>query len=333
MWNELTSDHKPNFVDLGCGNGLLVYILQEEGYHGVGIDVRKRKIWDIYPTYVNLREKTIEPSEDLPFPDVDWFIGNHSDELTPWIPVISSKSNYRANFFLLPCCSYDFDGRKYSRMNTSKSQYNDYLEYVEQICKICGFIVKRDKLRIPSTKKICLISTGRNYKEEEYKNVNESVSIYIKDRCKSIKKSNSNGSFIVRSAIEPVRNCTKLDQELISRIIKLIMDRLLKEENFVKKTDNNEGHWNAGGSLSFPDIVKCINQSDLKLLKKECGGIQTLMRNHRYIFDLNNGRIKLRIPLELKDVDKYKMKPCWFLKNHPQGCIHDSIHCAYKHTE
>uniref|UniRef100_A0A8C4QBA7 tRNA (uracil-O(2)-)-methyltransferase n=1 Tax=Eptatretus burgeri TaxID=7764 RepID=A0A8C4QBA7_EPTBU len=36
------------FVDLGCGNGLLVHILTREGYPGRGIDLRKRKIWDMY---------------------------------------------------------------------------------------------------------------------------------------------------------------------------------------------------------------------------------------------------------------------------------------------
>lgn len=45
----------PSFVDLGCGNGLLVYILNQEGYPGMGIDVRKRKIWDVYPKDVNLQ--------------------------------------------------------------------------------------------------------------------------------------------------------------------------------------------------------------------------------------------------------------------------------------
>lgn len=45
---------KQTFVDLGCGNGLLVYILAMEGYSGVGIDVRKRNIWDMYSSKVKL---------------------------------------------------------------------------------------------------------------------------------------------------------------------------------------------------------------------------------------------------------------------------------------
>lgn len=43
------SDRLQSFVDLGCGNGLLVYILSSEGHSGYGIDLRKRGIWDMYP--------------------------------------------------------------------------------------------------------------------------------------------------------------------------------------------------------------------------------------------------------------------------------------------
>uniref|UniRef100_A0AAQ4PXI9 tRNA (uracil-O(2)-)-methyltransferase n=1 Tax=Gasterosteus aculeatus aculeatus TaxID=481459 RepID=A0AAQ4PXI9_GASAC len=52
LWAEeraekgLTS--RQSFVDLGCGNGLLVHILAGEGHPGRGIDVRRRKIWDMY---------------------------------------------------------------------------------------------------------------------------------------------------------------------------------------------------------------------------------------------------------------------------------------------
>lgn len=43
------------FVDLGCGNGLLVYILSSEGHQGLGIDLRKRGIWDTYPETTKLK--------------------------------------------------------------------------------------------------------------------------------------------------------------------------------------------------------------------------------------------------------------------------------------
>lgn len=49
-------DKKPQkFVDLGCGNGLLVYIMNSEGHDGIGIDVRSRKIWENYPSSTVLK--------------------------------------------------------------------------------------------------------------------------------------------------------------------------------------------------------------------------------------------------------------------------------------
>lgn len=46
--------NKQSFIDLGCGNGLLVYILSSEGHPGRGVDVRKRGIWDMYPNFIKL---------------------------------------------------------------------------------------------------------------------------------------------------------------------------------------------------------------------------------------------------------------------------------------
>uniref|UniRef100_A0A6G1RC06 tRNA (uracil-O(2)-)-methyltransferase n=1 Tax=Hypotaenidia okinawae TaxID=2861861 RepID=A0A6G1RC06_9GRUI len=95
LWEEDRKEKgltkKQSFVDLGCGNGLLVHILNNEGHSGRGIDVRRRKIWDMYGPETHLEESTIVPGDSHIFPDTDWLIGNHSDELTPWIPVIAAR--------------------------------------------------------------------------------------------------------------------------------------------------------------------------------------------------------------------------------------------------
>ena len=52
---QLNTDKLQSFVDLGCGNGLLVYLLSSEGHPGYGIDLRKRGIWDIYPSTTILK--------------------------------------------------------------------------------------------------------------------------------------------------------------------------------------------------------------------------------------------------------------------------------------
>ena len=89
-------------------------MLTMEGHSGVGYDIRRRGIWSWYPDSVKLQEKTIVPSLETKFPDVDWILGNHSDELTPWIPVLAALSGHRTSFWVLPCCPFSFSA-KYQR--------------------------------------------------------------------------------------------------------------------------------------------------------------------------------------------------------------------------
>ncbi|XP_032080530.1 probable tRNA (uracil-O(2)-)-methyltransferase isoform X2 [Thamnophis elegans] len=149
---------KQSFVDLGCGNGLLVHILSNEGHPGKGMDVRRRKIWDMYGPQTFLEESAINPNNL--YPDADWLIGNHSDELTPWIPVMAARSSHSCRYFLLPCCFFDFYG-KYNRRQSQRSQYREYLDFVTEVGTVCGFQVEEDCLRIPSTKRVCLIGMSR----------------------------------------------------------------------------------------------------------------------------------------------------------------------------
>ncbi|KAI9841245.1 MAG: tRNA(Ser) Um(44) 2'-O-methyltransferase [Sclerophora amabilis] len=53
----------PGFVDIGCGNGILVDVLREEGWKGWGFDARRRKSWDGFPGFVqdSLKEALLVP--------------------------------------------------------------------------------------------------------------------------------------------------------------------------------------------------------------------------------------------------------------------------------
>ncbi|XP_058861112.1 probable tRNA (uracil-O(2)-)-methyltransferase isoform X2 [Acipenser ruthenus] len=185
MWEEERKEkdlaEKQSFVDLGCGNGLLVHILSNEGHPGRGIDVRKRKIWDMYGPQTHLEECAITPSENFLFPDVDWLIGNHSDELTPWIPVMSSRSSYSCRFFVLPCCFFDFIG-KYNRRQCKKTQYREYIDFIAEVASVCGFDVEEDCLRIPSTKRVCLVGKTRTYDSSCEAQIDEQRIQLIKNR-------------------------------------------------------------------------------------------------------------------------------------------------------
>ncbi|KAF3052207.1 tRNA(Ser) Um(44) 2'-O-methyltransferase [Didymella keratinophila] len=141
----------PGFVDIGCGNGLLVHILNEEGWKGWGFDARRRKTWDTFPlphqeklkemllipavldsspspspsTEIEIdgpREQTAEhatpPSHNGIFPTNTFIISNHADELTPWTPLLASLS--QSPFIAIPCCSHDFGGTRFRAPSVRK---------------------------------------------------------------------------------------------------------------------------------------------------------------------------------------------------------------------
>ncbi|ODO08454.1 hypothetical protein L198_00184 [Cryptococcus wingfieldii CBS 7118] len=116
---------KAGFVDLGCGNGLLVHILASEGYQGVGYDLRPRQAWSSYPSSTQARLHSLEIDPPAWFPatldewksggwsgsvvrDDSFLIGNHADQLTPWIPLFSLLPKTPIPFLSFPCCLHLF---------------------------------------------------------------------------------------------------------------------------------------------------------------------------------------------------------------------------------
>ncbi|CAE6437812.1 unnamed protein product [Rhizoctonia solani] len=119
------------FRDMGCGNGLLTHILVSSGYEGLGIDLRARKSWTSFGPETASRLKvqaldltSIRYDASLGrftgLPDVlgsndqkragrVFLIGNHADELTPWMPVMAHAA--RAHFVSVPCCFWALDSR------------------------------------------------------------------------------------------------------------------------------------------------------------------------------------------------------------------------------
>lgn len=184
LWADMYKDAPfPGFVDIGCGNGLLVYVLQQEGYEGWGFDARARKSWLAYtkpssssPTGRSLEEKLLLPivtttSDDggpnLPsqldtskfhdgtFKPGTFIVSNHADELTPWTPILGALSH--CPFLMIPCCSHNLTGAKFRarppRDKTKpRSTYASLVDWVSCIAKDCGWQVETEMLRIPSTR-------------------------------------------------------------------------------------------------------------------------------------------------------------------------------------
>ncbi|OTB15281.1 hypothetical protein K445DRAFT_12048 [Daldinia sp. EC12] len=198
LWAQMYKDSQfPGFVDIGCGNGLLVYLLRKEGYSGWGFDARKRKSWEQYSEMISdgperqesLRQHVLLPSvvdhhldredtdseniynvdntnliHDGLFPEGTFIISNHADELTPWTPILATISN--CLFIMIPCCSHDLTGARFrapapKAQGKSPSAYSSLVEWIKNIAKDCGWEIETEMLRIPSTRNIGLIGRKR----------------------------------------------------------------------------------------------------------------------------------------------------------------------------
>jgi tRNASer (uridine44-2'-O)-methyltransferase len=180
-----------------CGNGLLTHILVSEGYGGTGIDLRPRTSWSHYPpsTQACLHVHAFDPTAALSTTALmtsngtfvqslghylkpgTFLIGNHADELTPWVPVLSTLHSL-SGYINIPCCAWSFDA-KYERSRTSLyplppkigkspdefiqslnmgaegwggSSYSMYRSWLASMSLHCGWEVECEVLRIPSTR-------------------------------------------------------------------------------------------------------------------------------------------------------------------------------------
>ncbi|KAI0487681.1 hypothetical protein F4859DRAFT_465923 [Xylaria cf. heliscus] len=194
LWADMYRDTPfPGFVDIGCGNGLLVYILRQEGYSGWGFDARKRKSWDSFTEKIDvtseddanhsLRQLVLLPAilqdqqqksvldpelsqrvHDGQFPRGTFIISNHADELTPWTPILATISE--CPFIMIPCCSHNLSGARFraaapKEKGKSGSAYSSLVEWVKKIAHDSGWDVETEMLRIPSTRNTGIIGRHR----------------------------------------------------------------------------------------------------------------------------------------------------------------------------
>ncbi|MFH4973663.1 hypothetical protein AB6A40_000372 [Gnathostoma spinigerum] len=313
---ELWSSYgiKPRrFCDVGCGNGLLVYLLCKQNITGFGIDVRRRNIWDSF-VGAELVERSLNPERDC-ISDADFFIGNHSDEMTPWIPILAARNC--CAFFLLPCCPYDFFG-KYTRKkeDTGSSTYLAYLSYIRRICIRLGFDVKEDRLKIPSTKRHCFFCTI------PASGLSSEISSVIADLL-----ANKSQFFMPRSKIISVQGYSKLSPTFRQSLT-------LKIFNFLLQTGDPSGSaWPAGNEVDILDITALLSPDEKSRLKKSDGGVQTFLKNQHQVFKVMGGKVRIRrwSSESTSTSNKKKTQQCWFHLHHPNGCPLPADICSYIH--
>lgn len=314
------------FIDLGCGNGLLTFLLSSEGYPGVGIDMRQRRSWSLFGSSLYL-ESLIDPHSPILHNlilsnEYTLLIGNHSDELTPWLPVLAQQCS--CDVFLLPCCFFEFSGKKFITNNHDHTtQYEQYLLYIENICNILDFNIKKDKLRIPSTKNICFMLHQNNDCVNSIESIRtrlldrlgidinlENANPQIPDHCPALKKS------------KPDFYSTKFS------IIQFLFEYLLEDNN------NNK-------PLTLSSAYDILPNKLCEQLKSENGGLKSIILSYRHAlyFDPKSKLITLSNP-ELNSISRkqssktiFKTKPCFFYMFHPNGCPLTDEQCAFSHCK
>lgn len=134
----------PGFVDVACGNGMLVYILLMEGYAGWGFDAKSRRPWTIFPERVQERllERVYVPKpfadavdmENLgmktyteDFPRDTFIISLHADEVTIWTPIMAALACPESPlpFMAIPCCSVSLSGLPLQKGGTPQPASGD----------------------------------------------------------------------------------------------------------------------------------------------------------------------------------------------------------------
>jgi len=188
LWSQ-SRGKETRFVDIGCGNGVLVYVLIMEGYEGYGFDARRRKSWTIFPQHVQdlLHEKILIPRflehvsgeeiHDGTFDDGIFLISNHADELTPYTPLLAALTP-DSGFLAIPCCEHDFSGAKISggllkngkgKDGAGQGRYGIYCNWICEIARQMGWTVEKEMLRIPSTRNVGIVGRQINSQGDKEK--------------------------------------------------------------------------------------------------------------------------------------------------------------------
>jgi tRNASer (uridine44-2'-O)-methyltransferase len=285
--------------------------------------MRRRRSWSLFGSSLYL-ESLINPHSPslhhlITSDGYTLLIGNHSDELTPWLPVLARQCF--CDVFLLPCCFFDFSGKKFiTNKHDDSTQYEQYLLYIEKLARTLDFDVKKDKLRIPSTKNICFTFHQQN--EMSLDSIRTrlfdqfGIDINIEHADPQIP---NHRALLTKS--KPEFYSTKFS------IIRFLFEHLLAHKN----------------SLTLASAYDILPNELCEQLKSENGGLKSIILSYRHAlyFDSKSKLITLANPqlnsMTLKQKQSsniiFKTKPCFFDAFHPNGCPLTDEQCAFTHCK
>ncbi|NXU66826.1 TRM44 methyltransferase, partial [Horornis vulcanius] len=187
------------------------------------------------------------------------------------------RSSYSCCYFVLPCCFFDFHG-KYSRRQSKKTQYREYLDFVAQVGFVCGFHVEEDCLRIPSTKRVSFVGKSRTYAAAEHALIDQQITQFInsrracavatcdrrvglnhEDHCGGLCKGAGSEppedetetagtiwmpGFQPREKVEQIRNCASLPRDFVDEVVLNVANLLLNAAPPKSHSDKQGGNMN-----------------------------------------------------------------------------------------
>lgn len=154
----------------------------------------------------------------------------------------------------------------------------------------------------------------------------------------------------LRTKEQIVRNCTQIDRNIVNEIVlklfKILLNNYNDDESFESdnknafQNDNTEkdNNWNAGKYIEIIDLIKHLSENELRILKSECGGLKTLLKNKHEIFVINGNTVSIRKP-QIKEIEflkekiKLKKRKCFFYDYHPDGCPLKDDECTFIHEK
>lgn len=182
------------------------------------------------------------------------------------------------------------------------------------------FGFNKNKFDLMAVLKVCFVGRQRSYDMSSETDVDEDRKVFLQSRCSQpLQLDNRNlnsepvnsedhaepengfssaanwiSDFNPRSKEETTRNCVTVDKEIKSKVIHTVFEYLLTDADNQEVGVKFDGSvWRKGGSLVMGDVVSLFDKELLLKLKNECGGLQTLLRNHCHIFQGKNGYTKI----------------------------------------